>query len=307
MPLISIILPTYNVEKYITRALESCINQTLKDIEIIVVDDKGQDKSIDIAYEYANKDSRIKIIHNKENLKLLHARAEGVKVATSDLIMFLDPDDELELDACEIAYRAMVDGGGQNTIDMVIFNSKVIRKDGIYNLFNISTNKKYINIDEYRECFIDLKWNVWNKLYKKKYYLNAIDKINKTNYKGNMAEDALLTYFITYEYQNKILLLNEKLYKYYTNDISITNTTDFYKITENIQSFEKILKIIKQNNKDDFTKKYFYYINKEYIIYSLSFYRKYHFKNLFFFYKYLSFKINKKLLKLKLIIELIKK
>lgn len=67
MSQISIILPTYNVEKYITRALESCINQTFKDIEIIVVDDLGNDKSIDMAKEYTNKDDRIKIIHNEEN------------------------------------------------------------------------------------------------------------------------------------------------------------------------------------------------------------------------------------------------
>lgn len=69
MALISIILPTYNVEKYIARALESCINQTFKDIEIIVVDDCGNDKSIEIAKEYAIKDNRIKIIHNEENFE----------------------------------------------------------------------------------------------------------------------------------------------------------------------------------------------------------------------------------------------
>lgn len=66
MSQISIILPTFNVEKYIARTLESCINQTFKDIEIIVVDDCGSDKSIDIAKEYAKKDERIKIIHNKK-------------------------------------------------------------------------------------------------------------------------------------------------------------------------------------------------------------------------------------------------
>lgn len=81
MPKISIILPTFNVEKYITKALESCINQTFKDIEIIVVDDCGSDKSIDIAKEYAKKDERIKIIHNEKNLGLLRARYEGVKAA----------------------------------------------------------------------------------------------------------------------------------------------------------------------------------------------------------------------------------
>lgn len=101
MALISIILPTYNVEKYIARALESCINQTFKDIEIIVVDDCGNDKSIEIAKEYAIKENRIKIIHNEENLKLLRARYEGVKVAKAPYILFLDSDDYLELDACE--------------------------------------------------------------------------------------------------------------------------------------------------------------------------------------------------------------
>ncbi|EAL0983265.1 glycosyltransferase family 2 protein, partial [Campylobacter jejuni] len=79
MPKISIILPTFNVEKYIAKALESCINQSFKDIEIIVVDDCGSDKSIDIAKEYAKKDERIKIIHNEENLGTFAARNNGVK------------------------------------------------------------------------------------------------------------------------------------------------------------------------------------------------------------------------------------
>ncbi|EAI1469788.1 glycosyltransferase [Campylobacter jejuni] len=112
MSQISIILPTYNVEKYIARALESCINQTFKDIEIIVVDDCGNDKSIDIAKEYASKDDRIKIIHNEENLKLLRARYEGAKVVTSPYIMFLDSDDYLELNACEECIKILDMGGG---------------------------------------------------------------------------------------------------------------------------------------------------------------------------------------------------
>ncbi|ECL6483635.1 glycosyltransferase family 2 protein [Campylobacter jejuni] len=112
MSQISIILPTYNVEKYIARALESCINQTFKDIEIIAVDDCGNDKSIDIAKEYASKDDRIKIIHNEENLKLLRARYEGAKVATSPYIMFLDSDDYLELNACEECIKILDMGGG---------------------------------------------------------------------------------------------------------------------------------------------------------------------------------------------------
>lgn len=88
---ISIILPTYNVEQYIARAIESCINQTFKNIEIIVVDDCGSDESIDIAKEYAKKDERIKIIHNEENLGLLRARYEGVKAAGGGDILCFRP------------------------------------------------------------------------------------------------------------------------------------------------------------------------------------------------------------------------
>ncbi|MCW1699397.1 glycosyltransferase [Campylobacter jejuni] len=69
MPKISIIMPTFNVEKYIARAIESCVNQSFKDIEIIIVDDCGSDKSINIAKEYAKKDERIKIIHNEKKLR----------------------------------------------------------------------------------------------------------------------------------------------------------------------------------------------------------------------------------------------
>ncbi|EAL6184099.1 glycosyltransferase family 2 protein, partial [Campylobacter coli] len=101
MPKISIILPTFNVEKYIAKALESCINQSFKDIEIIVVDDCGSDKSIDIAKEYAKKDKRIKIVHNEKNLGTFAARNNGVKHSNSEYLMFLDPDDFLELEACE--------------------------------------------------------------------------------------------------------------------------------------------------------------------------------------------------------------
>ncbi|EOI2802093.1 glycosyltransferase family 2 protein, partial [Campylobacter jejuni] len=125
MPKISIILPTFNVEKYIAKALESCINQSFKDIEIIVVDDCGSDKSIDIAKEYAKKDDRIKIIHNEENLKLLRARYEGVKVANSPYIMFLDPDDYLELNACEECVRILKN----NEIDLLFFNAFVLENN----------------------------------------------------------------------------------------------------------------------------------------------------------------------------------
>ncbi|HEB9324507.1 TPA: glycosyltransferase family 2 protein [Campylobacter jejuni] len=100
---ISIIIPIYNVEKYLDECLKSVINQSYKDLDIILADDSSTDNGLNIAKEYAKKDARIKIIHNEKNLGLLRARYEGVKVANSLYIMFLDPDDYLELEACEIA------------------------------------------------------------------------------------------------------------------------------------------------------------------------------------------------------------
>ncbi|MBZ7978951.1 glycosyltransferase, partial [Campylobacter sp. RM12654] len=235
MPLISIILPTYNVEKYITRALESCINQTLKDIEIIVVDDKGQDKSIDIAYEYANKDSRIKIIHNKENLKLLHARAEGVKVATSELIMFLDPDDELELDACEIAY---------NNFDK---NYNVLRFG--YNLIDFpKTQPQSLNIaksyDEVIEGIKQLEFfdfTMWGMLLQKKLYLQAYQFIQYHSVKKiNFNEDVIFNYVLI-SIINNFKYIPNKLYNYYYNPTSLTKVDNIEKFKLEIELFKKTI------------------------------------------------------------------
>ncbi|WP_301037662.1 glycosyltransferase family 2 protein, partial [Helicobacter japonicus] len=106
-PLISIIIPTYNVESYIGRCLDSCINQTLGDIEIIVVDDCGSDNSIKIAKEYVKKDSRIRIIHNESNLGLFSARIQGERVAKGAYILPLDADDYISIFTCKILYRTL--------------------------------------------------------------------------------------------------------------------------------------------------------------------------------------------------------
>ena len=105
MSKVSIVIPTYNVQSYIAKCLQSCINQSLSDIEILVIDDCGQDNSISIAKEFAKKDRRIKIIHNKENLGTFNTRLKGIQEASGEYILFLDADDYLQKDACKIAYN----------------------------------------------------------------------------------------------------------------------------------------------------------------------------------------------------------
>ncbi|ENR3247771.1 glycosyltransferase family 2 protein [Campylobacter jejuni] len=243
MSKISIILPTYNVEQYIARAIESCINQTFKNIEIIVVDDCGSDKSIDIAKEYAKKDDRIKIIHNEENLKLLRARYEGVKVANSPYIMFLDPDDYLELNACEECMKILKN----NEIDLLFFNAFVLE--------NNNKIERKLNFQE--KCYAkkrflkellktkNLFWTVWAKVIKKELYLKAVGLISLENAKINMAEDVLL-YYPLINISNTIFHLSKNLYNYQINNFSITKTLTLQNIKTNIQEQDNVLYLLKK-------------------------------------------------------------
>ena len=103
----SLIIPVHNTESYIARCLESCINQTFRDIEIIIVDDCGNDNSMQIVQEYAKKDKRIKIIHNPKNLGLFHTRIAGENQAIGQYILHIDSDDFIRLDACSEIFNAI--------------------------------------------------------------------------------------------------------------------------------------------------------------------------------------------------------
>ncbi|EAL9620711.1 glycosyltransferase family 2 protein [Campylobacter jejuni] len=240
---ISIILPTYNVEQYIARAIESCINQTFKNIEIIVVDDCGSDKSIDIVKEYAKKDDRIKIIHNEENLKLLRARYEGVKVVNSPYIMFLDPDDYLELNACEECMKILKN----NEIDLLFFNAFVLENNNkIERKLNFQ-EKCYVKKDFLKELLKtkNLFWTVWAKVIKKELYLKAVGLISLENAKINMAEDVLL-YYPLINISNTIFHLSKNLYNYQINNFSITKTLTLQNIKTNIQEQDNVLYLLKK-------------------------------------------------------------
>ncbi|EAK1271406.1 glycosyltransferase, partial [Campylobacter jejuni] len=225
------------------RAIESCINQTFKNIEIIVVDDCGSDKSIDIVKEYAKKDDRIKIIHNEENLKLLRARYEGVKVANSPYIMFLDPDDYLELNACEECMKILKN----NEIDLLFFNAFVLENNNkIERKLNFQ-EKCYVKKDFLKELLKtkNLFWTVWAKVIKKELYLKAVGLISLENAKINMAEDVLL-YYPLINISNTIFHLSKNLYNYQINNFSITKTLTLQNIKTNIQEQDNVLYLLKK-------------------------------------------------------------
>ena len=125
MPLISIIMPVYKVEKYIRKSLDCVVNQTYKNIEIILVDDGSPDNCPLICDEYAEKDSRVKVIH-KSNGGIGSARNSGLNNATGDYIIHFDPDDIVSLDICEKATMTAL----RHDADVVVFNYKKVDEAG---------------------------------------------------------------------------------------------------------------------------------------------------------------------------------
>lgn len=114
-PLISVIVPVYNVEKYLPKCLDSLLAQTWQELEIIVVDDGSPDNSWDIMQEYARRDSRVRLIRQK-NGGLSAARNAGVEAARGEWIGFLDSDDYVAPEMYERLYRAAVEQGAQMAV-----------------------------------------------------------------------------------------------------------------------------------------------------------------------------------------------
>lgn len=136
---ISIIVPIYNVEKYLSDCIDSLSAQTYPNIEIILVDDGSPDHCPQICDQYVKQDSRIKVIH-KKNGGLSDARNVGLKAASGKYIMYVDSDDYIEIDACEQLLKGM-----QEDVDFVVGAIKEIRKTEIVyqKHTNLISGKKY--------------------------------------------------------------------------------------------------------------------------------------------------------------------
>ncbi len=159
VPKVSIIIPVYNVEKYLYQCLESVINQTLKDIEIICVNDCSSDDSLNILKEYSEKDKRIVIIDLEENRGQGYCRNIAIDRASGDYIMFLDSDDWLDLDACELAYNQI----SKNQNDFVMFNYQryLVSKDMYHagtdfkKTFGDKINESRLKVSEFDVNYIE--------------------------------------------------------------------------------------------------------------------------------------------------------
>ena len=128
-PLVSIIVPVYNVELFIDECISSLVNQTLSNIEIILVNDASTDKSLEKIVEWSRKDDRIVVINSKQNLRQGGARNLGIKAARADYIGFVDSDDFVSYEMYENLYNNIHSSNGL-TNDIVISNTYFVYDNG---------------------------------------------------------------------------------------------------------------------------------------------------------------------------------
>ena len=224
---ISIIVPIYNVEKYLKRCLDSIINQTYKNMEIILVNDGSKDDSLKICKEYTKKDKRI-ILIDQENAGLSMARNNGIDKATGDYIGFVDSDDVISL----YMYDYLIKSIKESNSDISLCLFKSFNKD-----IKFSNNYKNISLGKenaIRELLIDRKIpsHANDKLFKKELF-NGIRFP-----KGKKYEDIPVIYKLFLK-ANNISLVDTELYGYYLRDDSITGN---YNIETNKDFIEAVNK-----------------------------------------------------------------
>ena len=221
MPKVSVIIPVYNVEKYLRQCMDSVVNQTLSDIEIICVNDCSPDNSLSILQEYADKDKRIKVIDLPQNGGLGHARNVVLDITTGDYIMYLDSDDWLELNACEIAYNHI----SKNKNDFVFFNYNNYSDDTKeiqYNDKRFESLASQPNLSDINPAEIDKSFfspvTAWSKIYNREFLL-----INKMKfYEERKTYEDKFFYTRALNCANSISFINKPLYNYRKREGSIT-------------------------------------------------------------------------------------
>lgn len=243
MPAISVIIPVYNVENYLERCLNSIINQTYKDIEIICINDGSTDRSGDILEEFAKKDPRIKII-NQSNKGVSNARNIGISIAQGEYLSFIDSDDYIETTTFEFILNQNL-----SDIDLICFGTEIVG--------DIDTERKRISEKYYKikykgkhrtspKILNNLNVSASNKIFK-----TEIVKKYNIKFPQNLNYEDFGFYWMYYPYCAKILFVQEKFYKYVRRNGSILNktfkgTADY--VFDHLYIFEVIYNFYKQNN-----------------------------------------------------------
>ena len=233
---LSIIVPVYNVEKYLRECVDSILNQKFQDFELILVNDGSSDSSGLLCDEYSDKDTRIKTLH-KKNGGQSSARNMGIDIAVGDYIGFVDSDDWIH----ENMYEKLIKHGFEYGSDIVACNFWVMKKDGGFEPYNKNTkNYEFTQSEAMAEIYKNkiLTFSPCNKIYKSHLF-------NKLKFiEGIILEDKDISYKLIYN-SNKVSYIEECLYFYrYNNESTLRRSfsnkrLDEYKVQVDMYNFYK--------------------------------------------------------------------
>lgn len=242
---ISVIVPVYNVEKYIDRCICSILNQSYQEIEVLLIDDGSTDHSGEICEMYAKRDCRI-IVHHKENEGLSEARNVGMRLASGMYIVFIDSDDYIEQDMLETLYYRMQ----KDKSDLAICNFSYVNEEGHP---EIELNKdmpikdEVISGAEAFERLADEKY--W-------YYVTAVNKLYKKDVfskllfpKGKFHEDEYVAHFVLDSCQ-RVSCIRNALYKYVQREGSITQESFSVRRLDGVDALCERIKFVLENKKN---------------------------------------------------------
>lgn len=263
-PLVSVIVPVYNVEEYLKECIDSIVGQTYRHLEIILVDDGSSDQCGKICDEYSMIDNRIRVIH-QPNRGLSAARNAGLEVARGEYVCFIDSDDYLDRQFIAKLLEAF-DGHPEVGITACMYYRK--EQDKI--TFNYASwRMDYPVIHSYEHCCEDailgkLPVVVWNKLYR----VSLIEKLRFRE--GRIVEDVLYMYDLSLEVKRQqlsLLQLPDCLYCYRIRKGSICNNSDVPVLPDSIRCRMEIAQAVQSDN-PDFSRKVRKMVDREIIIFN---------------------------------------
>lgn len=228
MPQISVVVPVYKVEKYLARCIDSILDQTYKDFELILVDDGSPDKCGEMCDEFARKDNRIKVIH-KKNGGLSDARNVGIENAIGRYIAFVDSDDFIHSEMLSVLYENIIETSSEISIcsfQMVYSESECLTE---YQNKKIKLN----NMDALHKLYgpDSVKFIVtWNKLYLKELFDDIKFPV------GRLHEDEFTTYKLIYK-SDSVVYSDAQLYFYFQREDSITGSKTIKNYVDTIDAY----------------------------------------------------------------------
>lgn len=262
MSKVSVIVPVYNVERWLDRCVQSLVHQTLADIEIILVDDKSPDNCPNLCDEYVKMDKRIKVVHREENGGLGYTRNSGLEIATGKYVAFVDSDDYIDSDAYERLYHECE----ADNLEICYFWHR--RVDELGNYYEISHEMEvydFKNSKEVNEVLLamlgpapmisatdrqmKLSVSVWGALYRR----DIIDGVRFTS-ERDMASEDLVFHIALLPKVKRVRVLPDVYYNYFVNSGSISNNYDEKKF----RRFIRLLEYLDQTLPEIFEREEYY-------------------------------------------------